>query len=125
VEVRFAPAPDRPLVIVATDGDVEVELIVADRADDGRMSFDLPGTRGLDRVWMPEEPASPTAQHLGTVAVRTMSPLALYQVRVASADVFGGFRPKDVVTQAALKARFFPDVDDAALQPTIARAVAS
>jgi hypothetical protein len=118
IEVRFEPAPNRPLVVVATDGDAEVELVVADRTE-GRASFDLPGEQGVDRVWMPPDFASTPVRRLGPISVRTISPLALYQVRAASAEVFGGFRPKDVEAQAALRSRFFADVGDAELQPDV------
>ena len=124
IEVRFEPAPSRPLVVVATDGKVEVEVVVADRTD-GRASFDLPGADGIDRVWMPPDFDSTPPLPLDGLLVRTISPLALYQVRLASAGVFGGFRPKDVAAQAALRSRFFENVDEAALRPTVTRIAAS
>ena len=46
---------------------------------------------------------------LGGVAVRTVSPLALYQIRagIEMAGGFGPMRPKDVAAQEALHERFF------------------
>ena len=121
VENRFDPIPGRPLVVVATDGRTELELCVADRSDNGAY-FDLPGADGLDRVWMPPDLVSHPPQHLDENVVRTISPLALVHVRIASAIAFGGQRPKDVAAQAALRERFFAGMSDAELAPTITRA---
>ena len=93
VENRFDPIPGRPLVVVATDGRTELELCVADRSDNGAY-FDLPGADGLDRVWMPPDLVSHPPQHLDEHVVRTISPLALVHVRIASAIAFGGQRPR-------------------------------
>jgi hypothetical protein len=43
-------------------------------------------------------------------------------VRIALADVFGGFRPKDELSQAALRDRFFGVMSDADLAPAVTRA---
>jgi hypothetical protein len=58
-------------------------------------------------------------QQLDDLVVRTLSPLALYQVRMASASVFGGFRPKDELSQAALRDRFFASSSEADLAPPV------
>ncbi|MGH2539899.1 MAG: hypothetical protein ACRDGK_05220, partial [Actinomycetota bacterium] len=63
--------------------------------------------------WPPSE--------LEGVDVRTISPLALYQIRAGLAIVgsMGPLRPKDVISQAALRERFFPGVSDERLQPFV------
>jgi hypothetical protein len=120
IEVRFEPSPGRPLVVGAARGDLELELCVGDRSD-GRAHFDLPGSGGLDRVWMPNDLVTYPEQRLDDLVVRTISPRALYQVRLVSAAVFGGFRPKDEVSQAALRERFFAGMSDADMEPAITR----
>jgi hypothetical protein len=120
IESRFEPSPGRPLVVGAARGDLQLELCVGN-CSDGRAYFDLPGDGGLDRVWMPDDLVTYPAQRLDDIMVNTISPLALYQVRVALAAVFGGFRPKDESSQAALRDRFFANTNDAHLAPAITR----
>jgi hypothetical protein len=121
IESRFEPSPGRPLVVGAARGDLQLELCVGDRSD-GRAYFEVPGDGGLDRVWLADDFLDYPAQRLDDLVVNTISPLALYQVRMALAAVFGGFRPKDKLTQAALQDRFFAGTSDVDLAPTITRA---
>jgi len=121
IESRFEPSPGRPLVVGAARGDLQLELCVGARSD-GRAYFELPGNGGLDRVWLPDDFVNYPAQRLDDLVVNTISPLALYQVRMALAAVFGGFRPKDELSQAALRDRFFAETSDADLAPAITRA---
>ena len=118
LEVRFESSPGRPLAVGAVRDGVDLELCIGDRTG-GRSHFDLPASGGLDRVWMPDDFAAYPAQRLDDLEVRTVSPRALYQVRMASAAVFGGFRPKDEVSQAALRERFFAGMTDAELAPAV------
>lgn len=120
LEVRFESSPGRPLAVGAVRDGLDLELCIGDRTG-GRPHFDLPGSGGLDRVWMPDDLLMHPAQRLDDLEVRTISPRALYQVRVASAAVFGGFRPKDEVTQSALRERFFAGISDAELAPAVTR----
>jgi hypothetical protein len=121
IESRFEPSPGRPLVVGASRGDLQLELCVGDRSD-GRAYFELPGDGGVDRVWMPDDLVTYPAQRLDDLVVSTISPLALYQVRIALAEVFGGFRQKDKLSHAALRDRFFPTTNGADLAPPITRA---
>jgi hypothetical protein len=118
MHVKFEPASGRPLVVGASAQGIELELVVAQRTPEGRAFFELPAEVGVRRVWLPDDTTAYPEQMLGTLKVRTLSPLSLYQVRIVSADLFGGFRPKDVVSQKALKERFFSDLSESALQPT-------
>jgi hypothetical protein len=120
IETRFEPSPGRPLVVGAARGDLQLELCVCDRVD-GRPYFDLPADGDLDRVWLPDDLVDYPPQRLDDVVVSTISPLALFQVRMASAAVFGGFRPKDELSQAALRDRFFAGTSDADLAPVVTR----
>jgi hypothetical protein len=123
IESRFESSPGRPLVVGATLGELQLELCVGDRLD-GRAYFELPGSGGLDRIWLPDDFLNHPPQQLDDVVVRTISPRALYQVRMALAAAFGGFRPKDELSQAALHDRFFAGMTDADLAPAITRATA-
>jgi hypothetical protein len=118
MHVKFEPAAGRPMVLGATSQGLELELVVAQRFPEGRGFFELPTDVGVRRMWLPDDATAYPEQMLGKLKVRTLSPRLLYQVRIVSADLFGGFRPKDVVAQKALKQRFFADVPEDALQPT-------
>ena len=58
---------------------------------------------------------------LDGMAIRTVSPLALYQIRagIVRAGGFGPPRPKDLLAQEALRARFFPTADPECLAPLV------
>jgi hypothetical protein len=60
---------------------------------------------------------------LDGIEVRTVSPLAQFQIRagIAMAGGFGPLRPKDVTAQRALQERFYPDTPIESLSPTIAQ----
>jgi hypothetical protein len=118
-EVRFESAPGRPLAVGTVSNGLALEFCVADRTTEGRPFFDAPAPSGLRRVWLPEGMFEPDAKMLDGIRVRTVSPLALYQIRAALAETFGGFRPKDRVVQAALRSRFFPDASDGELAPRV------
>lgn len=117
--VRMMPRPGRPLVVGAIAGGLNLEYVVFDRTPEGRVSFDIPVPAGMRRVWLPEGAFDHPPSEVEGVQVRTLSPLALYQIRAAVAETFGGFRPKDRVTQAALRRRFFAGVEEAKLAPEV------
>ena len=121
-EVLFEPKEGSPLVMAASAADVNLEITVYDRTDEGGVF-----------CWMTDADGRPVQIHLspGTfeypestidgVDVRTVSPLALYQIRagVTAAGAFGPPRAKDVEAQEMLRARFFPLDDLRTLQPQI------
>lgn len=115
--LRMESRPGVPLVGGCVVGDLNLEFIVFDRAPDGRVFFEVPVHAGTKRVWLPGGALDWPEVDLDGVRVRTLSPLALYHVRAAVAETFGGFRPKDVVAQAALVERFFAGVPEAELAP--------
>ena len=115
--VKFEPAQDRPLVIGVFVADAEIELVVGQRDDGGRGFFELPGRHGLRRMMLPDDAVKYPEQPLDGLLVRVLSPLTLYQVRIASGELFGGYRSKDVQAQRALRKAFFEDVPEEDLQP--------
>jgi hypothetical protein len=118
-ETRFEPAPGRPLAVGAVSGGVDLELCVGQRSIDDRGFFEIPGESGLQRVWLPPDALSHPPQVLEGIVVRTISPLALHQVRAAVTPVFGGLRPKDEVAQQQLHAKFLKEIPAADLVPSI------
>lgn len=114
--VKFRVERGKPIVVAGYRDGIELELIVYQTDKSGRAFFDLPVGDKLQRLWLPKDAFTHTAT-LGKQAVRTLTPLALYQVREFCQHVFGGFREKDKVTQAALKAKYFAGTPDAKLRP--------
>lgn len=118
-QVRFEAAPGLPLAVGASANGVDYELCVGRRQRDGRAFFQQPFRGGVRRFWLPDDALSYPPTTLDGIEVRTVSPLTLYQVRLAFTDVFGGLRPKDHVVQAALHERFLSHLSDAELRPRI------
>ncbi len=121
-EVRFEPIDGMPMVIGTTDGNLDLEISVYDRTTEGIVFFHLPDQEGrLFRVDLSDGVFDYPSSALDGIALRTVSPLALYQIRAGITMVgsFGPPRPKDVTSQEALRARFFPGVSPGSLQPTM------
>ena len=119
-EVRFEPIEGMPMVIGTTDGNLDLEISVYDRTTEGIVFFHIPDQDGrLFRVDLSDGVFDYPVSDLDGIAVRTVSPLALYQIRagITMAGGFGPPRPKDVTSQEALRARFFPDASPESLQP--------
>ena len=114
--VKFRVERGKPIVVAAYRDGIELELIVYQKDPRGRAFFDLPVGEELRRMWLPKDAFTHTAM-IGALEVRTMTPLALYQVRESCKDVFGGFRDKDRVTQSKLKARYFASESESKLAP--------
>ncbi len=104
-EVYFEVVPGSPLVYHAAADGIDLELGVYDELVPGRPSFVLPAGEGLTRVTLPGDSLSHPLGHIDGVSIRTISPLALYQLRAAvmRTGVFGPPRPKDEVAQAELR----------------------
>jgi hypothetical protein len=119
-EVRFEPIEGMPMVIGTTDGTVDLEISVYDRTTEGIVFFVIPGQDGrLFQVDLSDGVFNYPVSALDGIALRTVSPLALYQIRAGITTVgsFGPPRPKDITSQEALRARFFPDASPESLQP--------
>jgi len=119
-EVRFEPVEGMPMVIGTTDGNLDLEISVYDRTTEGIVFFQIPNQDGrLVRVDLSDGVFDYPESDLDGIALRTVSPLALYQIRagITRAGSFGPPRPKDVTSQEALRGRFFPDASPESLQP--------
>ena len=118
-DVLFAPQPERPLVLGAAHAGQNVELGVFDKQEPGIASFVLPVERGLVRISLPEDALQHPIGLIDGVPIRTVSPLTLYQLRVAfiQTGVFGPPRDKDRLAQARLRQELLGDVQEADLTP--------
>lgn len=119
-EVRFEPIEGMPMVIGTTDGSRDLEISVYDRSPEGSVFFHIPNQEGrLFRIDLSNGVFDHPLSDLDDITLRTVSPLALYQIRagITMAGGFGPPRPKDVTSQEALRARFFPDASPESLQP--------
>jgi len=119
-EVRSEPIEGMPMVIGTTDGNLDLEISVYDRTTEGIVFFHIPDRDGrLFRVDLSDGVFDHPVSDLDGTPLRTVSPLALYQIRagITTAGGFGPPRPKDVTSQEALRARFFPDASPESLLP--------
>jgi hypothetical protein len=121
-EVRYAPIEGMPMVVGTTNGHLDLEISVYDRTPEGTIFFHMLDPDGrLIRIELSDGVFDHPMSNLDGVAVRTVSPLALYQIRagITMAGGFGPPRPKDITSQEALRTRFFPGASRESLQPTL------
>ena len=121
-EIRYEPIEGMPMVIGTTNGHLDLEISVYDRTPVGTIFFHLFDAGGrLIRIDLSDGVFDHPISTLDGVAVRTVSPLALYQIRagITMAGGFGPPRPKDVTSQEALRIRFFHDASLESLQPML------
>lgn len=121
-EVRYEPIEGMPMVIGTTNGQLDLEISVYDRTPEGTIFFHMHDQDGrLVRIDLSNGVFDNPVSNLDGVAVRTVSPLALYQIRagIIMSGGFGPVRPKDTASQDALRTRFFPSAPLESLQPTL------
>ena len=120
-EVYYEPVRDKPLVLGGHRGDLNLELGILDRDDQGHYFTVADRAGDLYNIRLPDDLFAYPATLIEGTPIHTLSPLALYQIR-AGLDItrtFGGLRPKDLVAQRRLKAVFLPDRPESALRPRI------
>src|SRR5262245_27422756 len=121
-EVRFEPLPDTPLVLGCIVDGRNLEISVHDRTPEGRVFYYMVDAAGrIVRVFLTDDIFDHPPSTIDGVQVRTISPLAQYQIRagIAATGGFGPLRPKDITAQEALRERFFPGVAPEDLEPSI------
>ena len=118
-DVLFESRPGRPLVLGSSKGDLAVEFGVFDELEPGIASFVLPAASGAVRVSLPDDALRQPVGSIDGVPIRTVSPLALYQLREAiiRTAVFGPPRDKDRLAQARLRQKLLVDTPAAELSP--------
>jgi hypothetical protein len=123
-ETRFQPLADTPVVVGSIERGLNLEISICDRSPEGRVFFYMvDGHDEVVRVELTDDIFGYQPSMIDGVEVRTVSPLALFQIRagIALAGGFGPLRPKDVPVQQALHDRFFPEAAIEGLAPTILR----
>ena len=118
-DVFFEPQPGRPLVLGGVHAGQNLELGVFDELEPGIASFVLPVEQGLVRIILPDDALRQPIGSIDGVPIRTVSPLALYQLREAfiHTGVFGPPRDKDRAAQARLRQELLTDVLESDLIP--------
>ena len=118
-DVLFEPQPGRPLVLGAARAGQNLELGVFDELEPGIGSFVLPVESALVRVSLPDDALRHPIGSIDGVPIRTVSPLALYQLREAfiQTGVFGPPRDKDRAAQARLRQELLIDIQERDLRP--------
>jgi hypothetical protein len=123
-ETYYDIAPGKPLVLHGERGGLHLELGVFELRPDGRPFFEVYAADGtLCRVTLAADARRHPSTKLGGVSIRTVSPLAQYQIRAGlkAVGAFGALRPKDIRAQALLKQRYFTHRDGESLLPEIER----
>ena len=120
-EVLFESAPGVPLVLGASNSGLNVELGVFDALEPGSASFVLPGRAGAVRITLPPGTLTFPLASIDGVPIRTISPLALYQLRQVfiHTGAFGPARDKDRAAQARLRQELLGNAREADLSPRI------
>lgn len=120
--VYYEPRPGRPLILGSSSGDLAMELNLLDHDATGRPYFAVRTDAGPVAVSLPGDMLDWPPTTVEGVEIRTVSPLALIQIRagITATEVFGAPRPgKDASRQARLIEAFFPNVDERSLAPEI------
>lgn len=120
-EAYYEPIRDKPLVLGGHRGSLNLELGILDRDERGHYFTVTDRAGDLYRIYLPDDLFTYPVTLIEGTPIRTLSPLALYQVR-AGLDItrtFGGLRPKDIAPQRRLRTVFLADRAEAALRPRI------
>jgi hypothetical protein len=118
-EIYFEVVPGSPLVYHSSSDGIELELGIYDERVPGRPSFVLPVDEQLTRVTLPSDSLTHPLGRIDGVSIRTISPLALYQMRAAfvRSGVLGPPRPKDEAAQAQLRTSLLAGMQADELEP--------
>ena len=118
-------SPGRPLILGARADNLHLEIGVSNPEPSGGYIFEVPGQPPPSRfrVFLPEDTFQYPATTIEGVAIQTISPLALYQMRAASAMTrsFGEMRASDLTMQEQLRKTFFASQDERQLIPKIVK----
>ncbi len=113
--------PGVPLVLDAGNDMPKIEVWVSASEPGGGYSFDAEGQPGPTRwrIFLPEDTFRYPATTIEGMAIQTVSPLALYQLRAISAMTrnSGEKRTKDLAMQERLLQAFLAETDEQTLRP--------
>jgi hypothetical protein len=120
-------APGVPFYLAGQDGEVKLDLGVADEHDGKHwmrvhtLSFTVAGEEAPAgyRLQLPDDLFEQPLVELEGIAIKPLSPLALYQMRagVAKRNSFGPLSERHLLTLARLREQFFPDRSEEELLP--------
>ena len=120
-------SPGVPFYLFGQSGELRLDLGIVDQADGGnwmrvhRLAFTVGGEEAPAgyQLRLPDDLFDHPVVELEGIALKPISPLALYQMRagVAKRNSFGPLSERQRVTMAELRARFFPEVPDDDLLP--------
>jgi len=123
-DVYYEPRPGRPLVLGSSRGELSLELNAVDYDEAGSPYFAVDAGSGPVGIFVPPDMFDWPPTPVSGVQVRTVSPLALIQIRAGleATAVFGPSRPqKDRPRQRRLLEKYFPGRDPDSLRPDIVR----
>jgi len=122
-------APGEPFYLYGEDGELKLDLGVADEQDGSvylrihKLAFDIDGREAPAgyQLLLPCDTFEHPPVEIDGVVVRAASPLALYQLRtgIASQGSFGQLSPQQRESARRLKETFFPLYSDVDLEPRI------
>jgi hypothetical protein len=122
-------APGEPFYLFSKNGDLSIDIGISDEADGqlhGRiwkLAFEIdgrPAPAGY-QFELPSDTYAYPAASLDGIAVRVVSPLALYQLRaaIAAKGSFGPLSERQQESLDSLRETFFPEVGEDELAPRI------
>jgi hypothetical protein len=122
-------APGQPFYLSADQGELRLELGIVDEEEGAlwlkvyKLGFQIDGSEPAAgyRVQLPGDTFRHPPVELDGIAVRPISPRALYQLRlgIAARGSFGALTAKQLRSMRLLKERFFPDRTDDELMPRV------
>lgn len=119
----LAKVPGHPLILRASVDNPQIELWVSTLTPSGDYSFDVEGQPPPSRyrIFLPEDTFHYPGTTIEGIAIQTVSPLALYQLRAVSAMTrhVGEKREKDLARQEQLRQTFLADRDERKLTPKL------
>lgn len=115
----------KPLLLATGATMPQIEIWVCTPEPDGSYSFDVEGQSPASRyqIFLPADTFQHPATTIEGIAIQTISPLALYHLRVISAMTrhVGEKRAQDLAMKEQLRRAFLSDQDEWKLTPKVKR----
>lgn len=115
--------PGHPLILGTSGDNPHIEIWVCTPEPSGGYSFDVDGQPPPSRyrIFLPEDTFHYPATTIEGIAIQTVSPLALYQLRAISAMTrhIGEKQARDLAMQEQLRQTFLADQDEGELIPRL------
>jgi hypothetical protein len=122
-EVYYEPLPENPLVLHSRNNGLDLEIGIADKDESGNHYFVTSDEHGEKqyKVTLTGNPFDFPPSTIDGVSIKTISPLAQYQIRAAFTKLnsFGKPESKHLAAQKRIKETFFPNKNEDELLPRI------